>query len=141
MLYLARTTGLAMLLSATALTAHAADSRVDSSDALNSGSAFIQVAETDVKKNGSLEDEKAAMAEKYNEWTNKLSEQAEETAEATDEAAEDASDVLDEAWNDVTEAWEAVQDATEENWEAAKEQYNEALAQFEETWDEMTSDS
>lgn len=133
--------GLAVLLSSTAMTANAGNSGVEPRDLLAEATGYVQVAETTVKKNGTLEDEKAALAEKFEEWSNQLSAKTESAAEATDETADEASDALDKAWADVTASWESLQEATEENWDTAKTEYEEALVRLEKAWDEMTSES
>ncbi len=134
MLNIIKVSGLAVLLGTTSMAANADTSYQDTAGVSGSSAEYVQVAETTVTKNNSLEDEKAAIGEKFEEWSNKIS-------EGTEEATDEASDALNEAWEDVSEAWDSLQEATEENWEAAKENYDEAVVRLEKAWDEMTSES
>ncbi len=90
-------------------------------------SGAIQVAE--VKKNGSLADEKAAVKETFEEWSEKVGDTAEK-------AGNDAGDAASKAWANVKSAWGEVQNASEETWDDAKRTFDNAVDRLEKAVEE-----
>lgn len=95
--------------------------------AAHADSGVIQVAE--VKKNGSLADEKAAVKETFEEWAEKVG----DTAEG---AGNDAGDAASKAWANVKSAWGEVKDASEETWDDAKAGFDDAIDRLEKAFEE-----
>lgn len=98
-----------------------------SANAADSSNGALQVAE--VKKNGSLADEKAAVKETFDDWSNKVGETAKE-------AGSDAGDAASKAWANVKSAWGEVQNASEETWDDAKESFDKAVDRLEKAVEE-----
>lgn len=112
--------------------AHAAD---------GSDTATIQLAAASNDTEVTFEEQKKAIEETFDNWTEQIAEHAETADEAAQDVAEDAGEALDEAldeaWAEVRTSWNEVQEASEENWEEAKAKFDESIKRLEAAWNEL----
>lgn len=108
--------------------AHSADAK---------DAAAIQLATASNDTNTTFDEQKKAIEETFDNWTEQIAERAEMADEAAQNAAEDAGEALDEAWAEVRTSWNEVQEASEENWEEAKAKFDESIKRLEAAWNEL----
>jgi len=133
MLKLLKTTALASTIALTAGMAgagiaHAAD---------DNGTAPIQMAAASNDTDMTFDEQKKAIEETFDNWTEQIAKRAEMADEGAQDVAEDAGEALDEAWAEVRTSWDEVQEASEENWEEAKAKFDESIKRLEAAWNEL----
>lgn len=99
--------------------------------------AVIQLATASNDQETTFDEQKKAIEETFDSWTNQIAEHAEAADENAQDVAEDAGEALDEAWVEVQNSWSEVQEASEENWEEAKAKFDESVKRLEAAWNEL----